>query len=593
MNQGFTARIQDFQTSFQQRMFLTTMIFLCSISAVIAAGMECRRHPLYRRGMRGEIIQSWHYKMDEDGNQMWYKSVYQPRFVEYQLAPEKDPKSRKYAGLDVFATNTAAARMADFATIEFQRTAKTYLLVAASNKVGGTPQLAGWKSEGWVRQAPGKAKSVLEFGFGEEKDRFTLPSAGYLFVKTGRTVVVPTKSFIKSNVKHLATKGRFVILVAERDAGTTRALAPPGRMKITPGGLCPNELHNAWTVKGPDSQDAATRDKDFRTWHPLYDPCWWCSYGHEHGSAAPLLMDYKPRYDYAVLKHRGDTELESHAGFKDFVLDTPTHRVYYGIHMHVSNRTRFATRHHTVVVVVKSKETGQVEYDTRVKADFGALTVRKRVGGLVGVTPEMERLREQLGDQRRQRLVNVLDPSNPTAGGFKQRKQPKTRKGRYEQWMTVPLCSKTQRKRGPAVDVKDPATALKKASLMLRNNVVKLGRVNSDGRLRQGLNINREFRADGWILSDSACSFTLPYVHTAAQKVEPKSNTVRKFYTDPYGEQVYDGPGESHLVQYIRPGFKLQITGKFMTNDTWLGLYRDGDHGAMWNVMNGVMPGVN
>ena len=111
--------------------------------------------------------------------------------------------------------------------------------------------------------------------------------------------------------------------------------------------------------------------------------------------------------------------------------------------------------------------------------------------------------------------------------------------------MTVSLCSETQRKRGSAFDVKDPATELKKASLKLRNNVVKLRHVKSDGRLRQALNMNREFRADGWMLSDIACSFELPYVHAAAQKVDLKSSTVRKFYTEPYGEQVYDGPDES------------------------------------------------
>ncbi len=113
-----------------------------------------------------------------------------------------------------------------------------------------------------------------------------------------------------------------------------------------------------------------------------------------------------------MLKHRGDSELESHAGFKNFVLDTATHRVHYGSHMHVSNRTRFAKRHHTIFVVAKSKEIGQIEYNTRVKTDFGTSTVQTFVGGLVGMTPETQRLLEQLKDHRRQwRLVNLLDPS--------------------------------------------------------------------------------------------------------------------------------------------------------------------------------------
>ncbi len=96
----------------------------------------------------------------------------QPRFVKHQLAPEKDPEPRKYVERDVFATNTGAARISNL-TLQFQRTAKTYLMVAAYNKVSETPQHAGWKSESWVRQAPEKAKSVLDYVFGVKMGQFT------------------------------------------------------------------------------------------------------------------------------------------------------------------------------------------------------------------------------------------------------------------------------------------------------------------------------------------------------------------------------------------------------------------------------------
>ena len=99
------------------------------------------------------------------------------------------------------------------------------------------------------------------------------------------------------------------------------------------------------------------------------------------------------------MKHRGDTDSGTHAGFKDFFLDTTTHRVYYGIHMQVSIETRFATRHHTVVVAAQNKETGELDYETRVKSDFGALTVRKMSGGVVGVTVEIKSLRKKLDSQ--------------------------------------------------------------------------------------------------------------------------------------------------------------------------------------------------
>ncbi len=536
--------------------------------------------------MQGEIIRSWEYKMTNPPNQAWYLSAYQPRFNAYSLAPEENQTSHKYMGLDFFGTWTGAAPIPDFLTLHYQRPAKTYMLVAAYEKKCGIPELAGWKSEGWARRPSDKPRATLEFGFGEKNGSFGMASVGYMFSKTGARVDVPSKTFIKANVKHLQTEGYYNIFVAEEDGSITRAPAPPAGMMITPGGLCPKELHDMWTVKGHDSEDAATREMAFRTWHPLWDPCWWCSFGHEHGSSAPLLMSYWPRYDYTVLKHKGDTEMESHAGFKDFVLDTATHRVYYGIHIHVSSNTRYATRHHTLVAVVQNKTSGELEYDTQVKADFGALVARKREGGLVGVTPEMETLRLQLGYPRRHRLVNVLDPENPAAGDFSQRGPPDTRVGRYEQWATVPLCSETKNAREPAVDVKDPSTALRTPSLTLDGNVIKLGHMNSDGSLRQGLNINREFRTEGWILTDDACVFKIRNILAA-----PRADG--KFYTDPYGLNLFDSAGDDRLVQYIKPGFRLQITGNFMTNDTWLGLYRDGDHGAMKNVMNGVVPGVN
>ncbi len=131
----------------------------------------------------------------------------------------------------------------NFLTLHFQRIAKIYLFVAAYNN-------AGCKSEGWMKQAPGKARSVLEFRF--------------LLVKTVRMVVFPTKSFIKY---------RFVILVAGEGCVTTQVPVPPRRKDITQIGLCPKELEDVWTVKGPDTQDAAARDKDFRSWYLLQGHC--------------------------------------------------------------------------------------------------------------------------------------------------------------------------------------------------------------------------------------------------------------------------------------------------------------------------------
>ncbi len=135
MNQSFEARIQGFQSSFQQKMFLTTMASLFSICSVIVAGIECRRHPLYCRGMCGEIMQSWHYKMDSEGRQVWYKSTYQPRFVEYQLAPEKDPKSRKCVGLDALLPTQQLLEFQIFSHCSFN---------ALQRHISSLPRITRW-----------------------------------------------------------------------------------------------------------------------------------------------------------------------------------------------------------------------------------------------------------------------------------------------------------------------------------------------------------------------------------------------------------------------------------------------------------------
>ncbi len=99
----------------------------------------------------------------------------------------------------------------------------------------------------------------------------------------------------------------------------------------------------------------------------------------------------------------------------------------------------------------------------------------------------------------------------------------------YEQWITVPLGSKKQQGWEPAVDVKDRRDWAQKRELKVAEQrfVVRVREFHVS--LRHGLNINREFLAHGWILSDNAGSSTLLNVHTAAQTVDGKLNAVRMF----------------------------------------------------------------
>ena len=134
------------------KLFSSAALTLSLIASVTAAGMQCEDHPLYRKGMRGEIIRSWEYAPENQKELSWHRSAYQLRFSGYYLAPESEPTSSKYMGLDFFGTSTGVASLRNFLTLHYQHPAKTYLFVSAYKKASGTPELERGKSEGWARQ---------------------------------------------------------------------------------------------------------------------------------------------------------------------------------------------------------------------------------------------------------------------------------------------------------------------------------------------------------------------------------------------------------------------------------------------------------
>lgn len=136
---------------------------------------------------------------------------------------------------------------------------------------------------------------------------------------------------------------------------------------------------------------------EFRTWHPLWDPCYFCSYLHEHGSSSPDLMGYQPTYGYTALKNRH--QQESHHGFKDAIIETGSDNLYISVH----------ARHHTLVIVAVNKKTRQTDAELAYKADFGTLMARERNGDRVPVSPHNQAGAPEF-NRCHHRLVNVLCP---------------------------------------------------------------------------------------------------------------------------------------------------------------------------------------
>ncbi len=524
---------------------------------------------MYRKGMKGEMIKAWMYAPRRN-RMYWTPATYIVRNTRYNFIPQDKPGSKKYIGLDYFLTGFNGEIQRDYLKIYFQRRAKTYLLVHGYDRLKLPAQLEGWRSEGWVQRTSGHPYLKHRFGLGQRKGEIPVAYYAYAFSKIGDSVTVPSSRFIKRNIKYdgeMQTSGFFSLLVAESNGRPVRKPSYPKGMRIKAGQFCPRQLHDKWVAKEMDDDDRHTKRRTFRSWHPLWDPCFWCSYGHEHGSAAPIIMGYLPRYDYTALKNNHQDE--SHEGFKDIVADVGSHWLYVSVHARMSSGSRFHTRHHTMVIAAVRKSTMELELELRFKADYGSLTVRKRGGGIVGVSKKEEELRRMFGYKRRHRLVNIINPRRIDPR-WRYKKGDRLMRGEYEQWATKPICSEISNGREPTIDFKDAALA----KLDVRGRgTTRLGRMK-DGRLRWNASVNRELRAKDWVIDGDLCEFG-DGIHG-------------KFYTDVYGEEMEDGPGTNNVRQFIKEGFRLEISGDFETADPWLGLYLNGIRGEMRNIAFGI-----
>lgn len=288
------------------------------------------------------------------------------------------------------------------------------------------------------------------------------------------------------------------------------------------------------------------------------------AYDHEHGSAAPILMGYKPKYGYTAWKN--NRQNEAHEGFKSFVMKKGDYMIYYEVHSQSSNMSRIKTRFHTITMVFMHAKTGEKMMEVTHKADFGYLGARDRVKTKNIVHPlraEDKRIaRAQRGKHRAFRALNIVDVNNLD---YRYELRPNPGNGGYEGWATRPMCTGGRYFVNVITDIERPSTGLKSDTDFTTR--VKLGRTFR-GKFVQNTGMSRSIRfSKNTIVGASSCVF------------EGGKKPQGYFYTDVYGLKVVKGPGPNAVRQYIKKDFETTYSFALETADQWLGLYQEGDKG--------------
>lgn len=295
-------------------------------------------------------------------------------------------------------------------------------------------------------------------------------------------------------------------------------------------------------------------------------------------------MGYAPKYGYTAWKN--NREVESNQGFKNFVFRYGEFMVYFGIHVQTSHLRRVYESHHTINLVITRASTKEVLVEITHKGDYGFIATRKRGGGFFPFTvadAALLRRQESRDYPSRRRSVNVIDESNLDYR-FAYRSSLRSL-GLYEDWTTQPICSTNGMYGGGhiSVDVTTSATGIK--SLSQKNVAVILGTVRN-AKFFRSTGIQRIIRFQSYVISYASCMFTLADIFGGQSR-----NGV--FYTDSYGKTLRNGPGRNHIRQYIKPGFRLEINGKFHVQEPWLGVHGKDDGGFMVDLGFGIDPSKN
>lgn len=394
--------------------FLLLLLPLCAPAQHLA--LSCNQHPAYKPHWIPPLLRSF---AELPRPAMFDRIVYIPRHTQHNYRPLADPTSTVYHNLDLFFSGGVRARH-QLARLYFQRPATVYLFVGASATSAkrnhhSVLKLPGWNGHGWA-SLPGPS-DVLQFGVRQKMGRISMQKYVYVFSKKSNpdnTLVVPSPAWVRNHlVAPFQTIANFQVRIAERN----RRPSPfPGLFQgkvVYHNQKCPDELHDTWKVMANDPKDPDTKGRFFNSWHPAWDPCFWCAYDHEHGSSPYHLMGYRPRYNYAAWKN--NRESESDPGFKGFVLQQGDYMFYFSLHAQASNLRRVNEQYHTIAVAITHARTKELMYEITHKADYGFLSARGKNVDFVPLSRYDEKMKEEQKAKwvrRRFRSINVIDKGN-------------------------------------------------------------------------------------------------------------------------------------------------------------------------------------
>lgn len=181
--------------------------------------------------------------------------------------------------------------------------------------------------------------------------------------------------------------------MGETDGTPVPPPSDPFNFSSKMGGRCSDELHDECKVLGQDTKDPLTNGTNFKTYCPLWDPCYWCAYDHDHLSDPYTITGYQPRFGYTALKNY--LQDESHGGFKGMLMRHSDLHVCFQLRAHLSGHTRFTVQFHSVVIVIANAITHEVLVELHNKADFGFASTQQNPAGLMAASKKDLKIRKE------------------------------------------------------------------------------------------------------------------------------------------------------------------------------------------------------
>lgn len=294
-------------------------------------------------------------------------------------------------------------------------------------------------------------------------------------------------------------------------------------------------------------------------------------------------MGYEPKFGYVAWKN--DQESEIHEGFKGVVAKEGDYLVYFMMHGQTSNVRRLGLRFHTMTLVVADATSKKLLLEIAHKGDYGFISARKAGGGVVPLSKEDEELEKMLDedDLSNHRTVNVINLGNLDSRFDYQEEKEDILRGRYEEWVTTPICSRSGRQGALRMDFTSPITGIKVANDL--TSEIALGSNSDDGFIKHD-GLGRIFRAREYRLSERSCMFHL-------EDIDGGTSKDGEFYTDATGTKLLKGPSMNAVKQFVTPGLSLSLDGDYEAIESWTGMFEKGVEGRMINYGYGIDPAVN